>query len=123
MAQPPLLTRRGILLAPSACCASELSSQIDHIQSPVYSTALIMNRRQFLSTVAGAAVSTQIPSVFAARAAKYDLIVKGGRVIDPSGKLNAVRDVAISKGRIEAVDASITGDAVDTIDARGKLVV
>lgn len=56
-------------------------------------------------------------------AASYDLIIKGGRVIDPSVRLDAIRDVAISGGRIVAVEASIAGDAADTIDAHGKLVV
>ena len=56
-------------------------------------------------------------------AAKYDVIIKGGRVIDPSLRLDAIRDVAISGGRVTAVEANIAGDAADTIDARGKLVV
>ena len=63
-----------------------------------------------------------------AAAVKYDLIVKGGRVIDPSRKdpsrkLDAMRDVAIADGRIVAVKANISADAAETIDARGKLVV
>jgi dihydroorotase len=62
----------------------------------------------------------RMPKVFAA---SYDLIIKGGRVIDPSVRLNAIRDVAISGGRIAAVEATIAGDAADTIDAHGKLVV
>ena len=45
------------------------------------------------------------------RAATYDLIIKGGRVIDPSLRLDAVRDVAIPGGRIAAVEAAIAGDA------------
>jgi dihydroorotase len=56
-------------------------------------------------------------------AAKYDVIIKGGRVIDPSVRLDAMRDLAISGGRIAAVESTIAGDAADTIDARGKLVV
>jgi len=56
-------------------------------------------------------------------AATYDLIVKGGRVIDPSLRINAIRDVAIAGGRIAAVEANIAADAAETIDARGKLVV
>jgi dihydroorotase len=60
------------------------------------------------------------PRVFAA---SYDLIIKGGRVIDPSVRLDAIRDVAISGGRIAAIEASIAGDAAETLDARGKLVV
>src|SRR5262245_32094536 len=50
-------------------------------------------------------------------------MIKGGRVIDPSVRLDAIRDVAISGGRIAAVEASVAGEAADTIDARGKLVV
>src|SRR3989442_8821112 len=49
----------------------------------------MMNRRQFVGAATGAAIFVRIPNVLAARAAKYDLIVKGGRVIDPSRKLNA----------------------------------
>ena len=40
------------------------------------------------------------PGMRAATAAKYDLIVKGGRVIDPSRKLNAILDVAIAQGQV-----------------------
>jgi dihydroorotase len=81
-----------------------------------------MNRRQFVRASLAAATVVRIPDA-AAAAVKYDLIVKGGRVIDPSRKLNAIRDVAISSGRILAVEANIRGDATETIDARGKLVV
>jgi dihydroorotase len=81
----------------------------------------MLNRRQFLTTAAaGAAMLARGPRAFAA---KYDLIIKGGRVIDPSVRLDSIRDVAISGGRIAAVESTIAGDAADTIDARGKLVV
>jgi len=52
----------------------------------------------------------------------YDLILRGGRVIDPSQSLNAVRDVAVAEGKIAAVAESIAGASRQTIDARGKLV-
>ena len=80
-----------------------------------------MHRRQFVSTAAAALLG--LPAALAARPTKYDLIVKGGRVIDPSRKLNAIRDVAIADGRIAAVEPNITADAADMLDARGKLVV
>jgi dihydroorotase len=76
-----------------------------------------MNRRQFVSSSLAAA------STLVAATKKYDLIIKGGRVIDPSRKLNAIRDVAIADGRIAAVEARISADAGETIDATGKLVV
>jgi dihydroorotase len=81
----------------------------------------VTNRRQFVCVVA--ATFVRIPRGLAATAAKYDLIVKGGRVVDPARKLNAIRDVAISDGRIAAVEANISANATETIDARGKLVV
>ena len=82
-----------------------------------------MNRRQFVYTAAGVAALVRIPDALAAKPVKYDLIVKGGRVIDPSRKLDAMRDVAIANGRIAAVAPNISADALETIDARGKLVV
>ena len=78
----------------------------------------MMNRRQFVGAT-GAAVFAGMPKAFAAN---YDLIIKGGRVIDPSMGLDATRDIAISGNRIAAVEASITADAAATIDARGKVV-
>jgi dihydroorotase len=84
----------------------------------------MVNRRQFLSAaVAGAATFVRVPHAFAAQASRYDLLITGGRVIDPSVRLDAVRDVAIAGGRIAAVEPSIAASALDTIDARGKLVV
>src|SRR5580704_4112184 len=83
----------------------------------------MLNRRRFFSLAAagaGAAMLSRARSVFAA---SYDLIIRGGRVIDPSVRLDAIRDVAISGGRIAAIEASISGDASDTVDAHGKLVV
>jgi dihydroorotase len=78
----------------------------------------MMNRRQLMCTGA-AALFASIPK---ARAATYDLLIKGGRVIDPSVGLDAIRDIAIAGGKIVAVEADIAGDASQTIDARGKIV-
>jgi dihydroorotase len=80
-----------------------------------------MNRRQFVGTAAGVATLVRVPKLLAA--AKYELVIKGGRVIDPSRKLDAISDVGIAQGRIVAVEANILAGAEETIDARGKLVV
>jgi dihydroorotase len=83
----------------------------------------MISRRQFLCTAAAASAAsfTRIPH---ALSATYDLIVKGGRVIDPSLGIDAVRDVAIAGGRIAAVEANIAAEGTpDIVDARGKLVV
>ena len=80
-----------------------------------------MNRRRFLyAAAAGAALAG--PRMFA-QAAKYDLIIRGGRVIDPSLRIDGIRDVAIRDGRIAAVEADIAAGAADTIEAHGRLVV
>ncbi|HYK12821.1 MAG TPA: hypothetical protein VEW70_02430, partial [Burkholderiales bacterium] len=82
----------------------------------------MINRRQFVSAaaaVAGAAMFARIPNVFAQT---IELVIKGGRVIDPSIGLDAVRDVAIAGGRIIAVEQNIAASATDVIDARGKIV-
>ncbi|HUI98060.1 MAG TPA: amidohydrolase/deacetylase family metallohydrolase [Xanthobacteraceae bacterium] len=79
----------------------------------------MLHRRQFLAASAAAAVLANTPR---AHAATYDLVIKGGRVVDPSAALDGVRDVAIAGGRIAAIAPSIAGDAADTIDAAGKIV-
>jgi dihydroorotase len=53
----------------------------------------------------------------------YDLLIAGGRVIDPSQKLDAIRDVAIAGGRIAAVAANVPpARARQVYDAKGKIV-
>src|SRR5882757_3038381 len=79
----------------------------------------MITRRQFCATAASAAILARAPSAFAAT---YDIVIKGGRVIDPSVGIDTTRDVAIAGGRIAAVEANITADATETIDARGKIV-
>ncbi len=81
-----------------------------------------MNRRQFVTTAAGAAALIRLPERLGA-APKYELIVKGGRVIDPSRKLDAIRDVAIADGKIAAIEANIAAGGAEIVDAHGKLVV
>jgi dihydroorotase len=58
-----------------------------------------------------------------ASAQKYDLLLKGGHVIDPKNKLDAVRDVAVSNGRIAAVAEAIDpADAFKVVDVSGLYV-
>ena len=58
-----------------------------------------------------------------AQAAHYDLVLKGGRVIDPANRLNGLMDVAISAGKIAAVDRDIpASQAGKVVDVRGLYV-
>ena len=54
---------------------------------------------------------------------KFDLVIKGGEVLDPSQKLRAKRDVGIRNGLVEALEADISAErALRVLDAGGKLV-
>lgn len=58
-----------------------------------------------------------------AQEAQYDLILKGGHVIDPKNGLDAVRDIAIRNGKIAAVAANLPPGAARTnIDVSGLYV-
>ena len=51
----------------------------------------------------------------------YDIVIRGGRVLDPETGLDAVRDVGISGGKISRIsETRLTG--THTIDARGLVV-
>src|SRR5436309_5276775 len=53
----------------------------------------------------------------------FDLLIKGGHVIDGKNAISAVRDVAIKGGRIAAVAANIDASrAAKTVDASGLYV-
>jgi len=55
---------------------------------------------------------------------QYDLLIRGGRVIDPGRNLDGTFDVAVKAGRIAAVQANILASAAaQAIDASGKLVL
>jgi dihydroorotase len=81
----------------------------------------MLTRRAFLTSAAGGAAA--LAAVRSTSGAQYDLLVKGGRVIDPSRRFDAIADVAIAKGRIAAVQPSIPASAAaEVIDAGGALV-
>ena len=80
-----------------------------------------MNRREFVWAASAAVLAAGGP--LSAQGRRFDLLIKGGRVIDPSLRLDAVRDIGIAGGRIAVVDSAIDAAAAATLDARGKLVV
>jgi dihydroorotase len=59
----------------------------------------------------------------AASAQEFDLLLKGGHVVDAKNNINAVRDVAIKDGKIAAVAAGIPASrALKTVDVSGFYV-
>ncbi|MHB1104501.1 MAG: amidohydrolase/deacetylase family metallohydrolase [Devosia sp.] len=54
----------------------------------------------------------------------YDLLIKGGRVIDPAQGLDGQRDVAFSEGRVAAIAEDIPASEARAVrDASGQLVL
>ena len=83
----------------------------------------MLTRRAFLHATA-ATVAATLSGARTLLAAPYDLVIRGGRVIDPTRRLDSLMDVAISGGKIANVlPAGSATDAVNTLDATGKLVV
>ena len=84
------------------------------------------DRRRFLLALGAATAAGTLP--WAARAAmgpndKFDLLIKGGDVLDPSQGLRGVRDIGIRNGVIEAVQADIPAErALKVLSATGRLV-
>src|SRR5947207_12961504 len=87
------------------------------------SAALIPGIRHTPFGIGPEAPSFASAQAAAAQGASYDLLIQGGRVIDPSQKISAVRDVAIAGGRIARVAENIPpAQARQVYDATGKIV-
>ena len=56
-------------------------------------------------------------------ASSWDLVIRGGTLIDPGQGLSVRRDVAFRGGRVAEVGERLAGDATETIDATGALVL
>ena len=80
----------------------------------------MLTRREFVQTAAlAAAMGGSVRGV----QPKYDLLITGGRVLDPSQRLDGALDVAIQDGRIAAIARGIApADARESLDARGQIV-
>ncbi len=81
------------------------------------------NRRQFMAMAGAAALIGSGRFSAASAQAGYDLVIKGGRVIDPAAGVDTLSDLAISGGRIAAIHPEIVPGAARVLDAEGKLVV
>ena len=52
----------------------------------------------------------------------YDLLIRGGHVMDPRNGLDQVMDLAIKDGRVASVESSVGGSAKQIIKAHGLYV-
>ena len=78
----------------------------------------MLSRRDFLASTAALAATAGIGGAHAAMGPndKFDLLIKGGDVLDPSQSLRGRRDIGIRFGVVEAVaagDCGSTGAARD----------
>jgi len=71
-----------------------------------------------LAIVMGSPVVT-----FAQTPPRYDLLLKGGHVIDPANHIDDVRDVAVFQGKIAAVEKDIPADQAGKVVDVSKLFV
>jgi len=72
-------------------------------------------------SLAASALIIGFITAFPGHAQDYDLVINGGRVMDPETEFDAIANVAIKDGRIVAItNQPITG--VETIDATGLVV-
>jgi len=70
----------------------------------------------FASTISG-------PLRLLAQTPRYDLLLKGGHVIDPANHIDEVRDVAVFQGKIAAVEKNIPSDQAGKVVDVSKLYV
>src|SRR6266480_1979463 len=89
----------------------------------------MLSRRDFLigsssAALGAAAAGFSHPALATMRPdEKFDLVIKGGEVLDPSQSLRARRDIGVRFGLVEALEADIpAARALRVLDASGKLV-
>src|SRR5262244_2622945 len=81
-----------------------------------------ISRREFL--LGAAALGLAGASAFAQTGDKFDLVIKGGEVLDPSQRLRARSDLGIRNAVIAALEPDIPDlRAKQQLDAGGKLVL
>jgi len=87
---------------------------------------LALSRRQFLAhSASGLALAATAGAASAAMGPndKFDLVIKGGDVLDPSQSLRAKRDIGIRYGVVEALAEDIPADkGLKVLNAAGKIV-
>src|SRR5262245_46301791 len=83
----------------------------------------VLTRRDFLISSSACALAAQAAHAAMGPNDKFDLVIKGGDVLDPSQSLRGRRDIGIRFGVVEALEADIPAErAHRALDAGGKLV-
>src|SRR5688500_14773057 len=81
------------------------------------------SRRDFvIRGAASAAAVLAHPALLLAQRARYDIVLRGGHVVDGSGRAGVDGDVAITDGRVVAVGRKLRDTGRFELDARGFVV-
>ena len=51
-----------------------------------------------------------------------DLILRGGRIVDPANARDEVADIAFSGGKVAAIGPDLARDGAEIVDVRGLIV-
>jgi len=82
-----------------------------------------MNRRTFMGALGTGSVGLKAELSQAQQAQRYDILIKNGEIRDPGRGFRSRSDIAISNGKIAAIEQSIAADqALDVVDARDLYV-
>jgi dihydroorotase len=83
----------------------------------------VSSRRDFLLSTAAVALNSGGAFAAMGPADKFDLVIKGGDVLDPSQSLRGKRDIGIRRGLVEAIELDIPAARAERLlDASGHLV-
>lgn len=84
---------------------------------------MISRRKESVHSSSSGNRAVVLPDINRSRHPHYDLLMKGGHVIDPANNLDGVMDVAVSDGKIAAVQNGIPANwAGKVVDVTGLFV-
>src|SRR5262245_5214246 len=109
------VTRFGVIISPRQGAGTITKGEGTRMSA--------IGRRRFLTSGVAFGAAWLVSSS-AGDGERFDLLIHGGEVLDPSQRLRGRRDVGIRWGRIAGLEAQIAPErALQTIDATGKIVV
>jgi N-acyl-D-amino-acid deacylase len=81
-----------------------------------------ISRRDFVATTGAVVAAVASPALIRPARSDFDLLIRGGIVLDGLGGAGVAQDVAIAAGRIASLGKALSGRAAHEIDARGLAV-
>jgi N-acyl-D-amino-acid deacylase len=83
----------------------------------------MLSRRDFILTgTVGLGSALATPALLLPQRARHDVVLRGGHVVDGSGRRGMEADVAIARGRVMALGRNLRGTGRIELDVRGFVV-